>query len=669
MYIIGITGGTGAGKTLALASLKEFDALLLDCDQIYHDLLQSNIEMKVELESHFTDITTDGKIDRKKLSKIVWQDPQALLKLNEITHKHVTDDINIKIENFEKNGGKYAAIDAIALIESGISGICDIVVGVIAPEEIRKKRIMKRDNIPENQALSRIKAQQSDGYYQKNCNDILENKFETPEEFVEECKKYFEKLIGGKQPMESREKAKINEWFENQTESFISDLGRVVEVKSIRGETKPGAPYGAESREVLTLTQKMLEERGFEVNVFEDMINTVDFGPAPPTLGILAHLDIVAEGDGWETDPYKMERKAGKLYGRGVLDNKGPSVAAMYALYCVKELFPELKKGVRIILGSGEEVGFDDVKQYVKKNETPRYVFTPDAEYPVVNTEKGRFLPVFGAKWEKDNALPRIISITGGKTPNVVPNRSEAEIEGISLSDVEAFCREFTDKTKVKMTATEASGVVTVNAEGEATHASIPERGNNAQTALVEMLAAMPFAGSEGFGYIKALNRLFPHGDYHGKAIGIDMSDEITGQITVNFGVLRYDEYEFSGNFDSRTPSCADDADLFGITKAAFENEKISITYHEISQAHHTPEDSPFVQKLLNIYEEYTGKPGDCLSMGGQTYVHGIKGGVAFGCAMPGDNNNVHGANEYVEIKQLIDSAKMFTQAIVDICL
>ena len=398
------------------------------------------------------------------------------------------------------------------------------------------------------------------------------------------------------------------------------------------------------------------------------MIITADFGKAPPVIGILAHLDIVAAGEGWSTDPHKMTEKDGKLYGRGVIDNKGPSVAAMYAMHCARELCPELSQGVQLILGSGEETGFDDIAQYLKKNTPPPNVFTPDAEYPIVNIEKGRFMPVFGAKWEKSTELPKILSITGGKTPNVVPNHSEAAIEGFTKKEIEEFCREYSEKTGLTITAVSDGSEHTITAEGTAAHASTPERGNNAQTALIEMLGAMPFAKSKSFKNLCELNRLFPHGDYHGTALGIDMHDEKTGRITVNFGVLRFSELEFSGNFDSRTPACADEVDLVGITKAALKREGIDVTYHEIKECHHTPEETDFVQKLLHLYEEYTGEPGKCLSMGGLTYVHDISGGVAFGCVMPGDDNKAHGADEFISIDQLILSAKMFTQAIIDMC-
>ena len=667
-FIIGITGGTGAGKSSALKALQAIGAKTLDCDAIYHELLADNAEMSAEIEAGFDNIITDGKIDRRKLGDLVWRDPALLRKLNTITHKYMDIEIDRRINALVSSGMEIIAIDAIALIESGQNKKCDAVVGIIAPLEKRLSRVMTRDNLTREQALLRINAQQPESFYRKNCDFVLENPYDTQETFNAKCESFFKELRDGMMANRTDIRTKIDAWFDKNADDMINDLGKLIEINSVRSKAEEGAPYGADSRAVLALAQTMLEERGFDVNVFEDMMITAVFGPAPPLIGILAHLDIVAVGEGWDTDPLKATIKDGKIYGRGVLDNKGPSVAAMYALYCARDLFPQLDNGVQLILGSGEETGFDDVTQYLKKNSPPPNVFTPDAEYPVVNIEKGRFMPVFGAKWEKDLSLPRIVSISGGKTPNVVPNYAEAVIQGFSTEEIETSCREFSDKTGVKLTAKTAVDSLLITAEGTAAHASLPERGNNAQTALIEMLAALPFAKSKGFEYICKLNRLFPHGDYRGTALGIDMEDEKTGRITVNFGVLRFSEYEFSGNFDSRTPACADTVDLLGKTKASLNREGVDITYHEITGCHHTPEETVFVQKLLNIYEEYTGQPGKCTSMGGLTYVHDIPGGVAFGCAMPGDDNKVHGANEFIDKNQFITSAKMFTQAIIDMC-
>ena len=466
--------------------------------------------------------------------------------------------------------------------------------------------------------------------------------------------------------MEMRQK--IDDWFKLHSDEMIEDLGRLIAINSVRGAAEDGAPYGAGPRAALSLARSMLEARGFAVSDFEDIIITADIGPSPPLMGILAHLDVVAAGEGWETDPFSMVIKDDRIYGRGATDNKGPAVAAMYAMYCARDLSPEMQSGFQILLGSGEEVGCLDIAQYIEKNEPPPNVFTPDADYPIVNIEKGRITPFFKASWEKDDALPRIISIIGGRTINVVPGSAVAIIEGFTLDEAENYCLEYSAKTGAAISAHEDGGRMTITAEGVSTHAASPQLGINAQTALIEMLSAMPFARSTGFEYARALNRLFPHGDHNGRALGIAMSDEKSGELTVNFGVLNYTMIDFSGNFDSRTPACADDVDLPGMVQAALLREGIAVTNQTVSHCHHTPEDSPFVRTLLGIYEEYTGNAGECLAIGGQTYVHEIPGGVAFGCEFPGVDNSIHGAGEFIGTEQLLISAKMFAMAIIDMC-
>ena len=463
---------------------------------------------------------------------------------------------------------------------------------------------------------------------------------------------------------------RIDNWFRLHKDEMISDLGRLIAINSVRGPAQPGMPYGAESRAVLDLAKAMLEQRGFKVDVFEDMIITADLGPAPPQLGILCHLDVVAAGTGWDSDPFTMTIKDGKIYGRGATDNKGPCVAAMYAMYCARELCPELKHGFRLLMGSGEESGCEDIAQYIAKIDPPPAVFTPDADFPIVNTEKGRLAPTFIAEWSEYVSLPRVVSITGGTTRNMVPELAEAVVEGFELGEVKQFCRKYSEKTGAVISAKADGKQIVISAVGRAAHAARPDNGLNAQTALIEMLAAMPFfADSAGTESIRALNRLFPHGDLYGKALGISMSDELTGPLTVNFGVLSlHCETGFTGNFDSRTPECADSVDILGITREAFEREGFTMTSHDISKSHHTPEDSALVQTLLRLYEEYTGLPGSCLSVGGQTYAHNIPGGVAFGTGTHGVNNGIHSANEFIGEQHLLMCAKMFTQAILDMC-
>jgi len=191
MLVIGITGGSGAGKSTLMQALKATGALALDCDEIYHELLLCNEEMIAQIESRFKEVVVNGVIDRKKLGDAVWSNPSALSDLNQITHKYVIDEVNRRIISFNEQGGSVVAIDAIALIESGQSQRCDIVIGVTAPDENRIERIIKRDALTIQQAKMRITAQQPESFYKENCDYILENTCASPTEFLAQCNEFF----------------------------------------------------------------------------------------------------------------------------------------------------------------------------------------------------------------------------------------------------------------------------------------------------------------------------------------------------------------------------------------------------------------------------------------------------------------------------------------------
>ena len=187
--IIGITGGTGCGKTTLLEAVKDCGGVVLDCDAIYHDLLQTDRDMLAAIEARFPGTVEKGRLQRKKLGAIVFADEQALLDLNRITHSAVKKEVLRQLESKPK----LAAIDAIALFEGELAELCDITVAVTAPLEDRVRRLMARDGIPESYARSRINAQKSEDWFRARCHHVLENNATLPD-FQAKCLAFLSKI-------------------------------------------------------------------------------------------------------------------------------------------------------------------------------------------------------------------------------------------------------------------------------------------------------------------------------------------------------------------------------------------------------------------------------------------------------------------------------------------
>ena len=196
LTVIGITGPSGCGKTTALQELEGFGTLVLDCDKIYHELLESNQALLQELESAFPGTVINGKLDRRALGRIVFADAEKLALLNRITHRYVMDETERRLRAFAMRGGLVAAIDAVELISAGMAERCDAVVGVLADEEIRVARIMARDGIGREAALARIRSQKPDSYYQTNCTHLLFNNADR-EGFAAACRQLYKEIYHG----------------------------------------------------------------------------------------------------------------------------------------------------------------------------------------------------------------------------------------------------------------------------------------------------------------------------------------------------------------------------------------------------------------------------------------------------------------------------------------
>ncbi len=462
-------------------------------------------------------------------------------------------------------------------------------------------------------------------------------------------------------------KEKISAYIDSQKESFLKDLKSLVDIKSVREDAKEGMPFGEGPAKALNEAIKISAYHGFDTINFENFAGEITFGE-DPVLMLLAHLDVVDEGDFWTKEPYNMIIEDGKAYGRGTTDDKGAALCCLYAIKAVRELFGTPKRGVRLVMGCGEETGSEDMDYYFSKRDFLPYTLSPDADYPLINLEKGRFAPDFTKKTDNTGDVT-VISFTGGNTKNIVPCKACAVISGIEEKEITDIIKECEAATGVKFSVSKNDTGLEISALGVSSHAAHPEGGNNAGTALVYLINRLPLSENETALSFRALEKLFPHNETDGKSAGVKMSEEKSGALTLNFGVLHFSEGIFRAALDLRCPLGATEENVKSVIEKKLTENGFSFSGDtDMTPVHFVPEDAPIIQTALKVYEEYTGLKGECLSIGGGTYVHGIEGGVAFGIEFHGTDYRIHGADEFAVIDELLLTAKMYAAIIYELC-
>lgn len=422
---------------------------------------------------------------------------------------------------------------------------------------------------------------------------------------------------------------------EKNKPSMLETLKELIAIKSISTITSDSIyPYGKPCAEALELMLGSAKNIGFHVTNYEYHVGTADFDNSlgKPELGILCHLDVVpASPENWSQDPFEMKISNECIYGRGAIDNKGPAVAALYAMKAIKESDIKLKKNVRFLFGCDEENGSSDIVYYLTKDKMPPMVFTPDGSYPIINIEKGMIRFKFSKKSDGT-----ISYMNAGTVPNAVPSTAKAVF-------ADDHCEYY---------------------KGIEAHASTPDLGDNAITGLMNIIAKNNDSCTDA----KAIAKLFPHGSTNGEGLGINCQDEESGQLTCVLSMMSIENGIVTCTGDIRYPANTTKENIIeNITKKlaeyGFETEILIA-----SDVHKTSANSEFVQTLLSVYEEETGEKGSCIAIGGGTYVHDIDGGVAFGAEMPNYQYNMHGCNEHYPIEHMMSTVRMIASAIVRIC-
>ena len=449
--------------------------------------------------------------------------------------------------------------------------------------------------------------------------------------------------------------AKLNAIIESMHDEMIDTLQKWIRVPSVKGEAAPGAPFGTQVRRMLDMALADCEQMGFKTQSFDGYIAHADLGEGSDedALAILAHLDVVPEGDGWKYPPYGAVIENGRMYGRGTSDDKGPAVAALYAMKAVKDAGIPLRRKVRLILGCDEESGWEDIAHYNKVATMPRMGFSPDASYPIINIEKGICrLELHGVL---SNEGLQVIAFNNGERPNVIPGRASALVVGdaATVAQAEAAAKKLDIPAEVHLTDKGVSITVT----GISGHAAYPETARNANG---EMLLLLRELGVQGDLCLLADKIGL---DYKGEGLEISVSDGISGYLTCNLGIIRADEGGVYATLDIRYPVMTNPDMIIKNVSASLPGMRVEAM--EVKEPHHVPAGSELVQKLLDAYHEVTGYERKCLYTGGGTYARSLQEGVAFGASFPQDEDLAHQANEYADIEGLYKNIKIFALAIV----
>ena len=461
---------------------------------------------------------------------------------------------------------------------------------------------------------------------------------------------------------------KIRDYIAAHREALLEDLSYLVAVPSVAKPGKDGLPFGAECREVLERFETVARRMGFRTAIHDDLALTVEWGGKPLQLGLMAHLDVVDAGDGWDTEPYTMVRFPDRLVGRGVADDKGPAIAALYAMDAIRAFCPDLPYGVQLWLGSAEEIGSPDLKQYLKTHAMPPIMLTPDSMEPLCTGESAKHRPDFGAVWQCEDVSPRVKYLQGGRVRNAIPGEAEALVLGLAAADVQAIADAWASEAEVAFTLTDTDEGLRIRAVGRIAHIGIAEQGRNAQTALVALLSRLPLADCASTCAIRHLARLFPHGDMSGRAMGLTVCDDIMGTSRTNFTTCYLDDEGFRGQFDSRGPTNATPENYSLLIDAALRGAGFTVAESRMDGAHYVPDDAPIVKAMQATWHQVWGfTPRGEFSFGG-TYAHHIDGAIAFGIGAPDVDMLLHKANEFLPLADLDRQVELCALTIARLC-
>lgn len=454
----------------------------------------------------------------------------------------------------------------------------------------------------------------------------------------------------------------LDEKIINMKEEIIQSVQECVRIKSAEDNPKEGMPFGEGVHKALLYCLDLSEALGFKTVNVDNMIGYAEYGIGNEMIAVLGHLDVVPEGEGWTYPPYGAEIHNGKIYGRGTTDDKGPLIGALYALKAIKELNIPLRRRIRVFFGLNEETGSKCVKYYVDKvGEMPVCGFTPDAEYPIINGEKGIVTCKYKRKITQYGDI-LLEYINGGIAANVVPDYAEA---AISLPKSKAYQIKKLAKETEEIEIEEKEELVIIKSYGISAHGSTPEKGKNAISHLMLFLGKLDFAGDIKE-FIDFFNRYIGL-DLNGESLEIYLEDDISGKLILNLGTIIGDYNEINIEINIRYPVTKNYEEFIDVFKEKLGRAKLEEVYLRHKKSLYVSPDTEFIKKLQKVYEEKVGGKAELISIGGGTYAKAMDNVVAFGPVFKGEPMVEHKPDEYIGIDSLIKNVQIMAATIYEL--
>lgn len=432
-------------------------------------------------------------------------------------------------------------------------------------------------------------------------------------------------------------------------DELLADLNTLIGFESVANE-KP-----EECQNAINFMLKRANDFGLTGEQVTDESMHIQLGSKGKLCGILSHLDVVPAGNNWSVLPYSLTEKDGRLYGRGIADDKGAALVTLYCLRALKEEGIDGVNALRAIYGTSEECGMEDIDGYFEKMPVPDLSFTPDSDYGICYAEKGILQIEVSTKGNLATVLSQLHS---GKAINAVPDIAYALLDSSNYDEQNLL--ELSKKTEGNFEFNSTIDGLMVISRGKAAHACEPHKGFNAAAALVELLAKA-YTSTE-IGTICDFIDIAIGNETDGCSLGLKTHCSISGDLTVNLGYIHIEGNEARAAFDIRYPVSITGGSVYRQFRYAAKHNKLDVKVLNHEKPLYIEKDSELVKLLSGAYKAVTGEEPELYTTGGGTYARKLGGkGLAFGPAFKDDEVNMHNADES------IDKEKFFTHA--QICL